>query len=108
MIRSSHHATGLHHARILRDARAQFLEARGPADYARRQARIAALPDTTFKGRALKVLRCHGVRGKGPHDCHVPESLLWILIDPHRYYCVFHHGDQLIERPVLTPREEPT
>ena len=99
-MRSSHQATGLHQARILRDARAQFRECRGEADYRRREAEIAALPSVTFKGRALKVLRCHGVRGKGPHDCHVPESMLWALMGLTHWCCVFHHGDQAMSLSV--------
>lgn len=95
-MRSSHGATAQHGARILRDAKEQFLEFRGREDYNKRAAAISRLPDAEFKGRALKVLRCHGVRGKGPHDCNVPESLLWILIDLNHWCCVFHHGDQLI------------
>lgn len=95
-MRSSHHATGLHEQRILRDARAAFLAFRGSASYDRRVAEIAALSDVEFKGRALKVLRCHGVRGKGPHDCNVPESMLWALISLAHFCCVFHHGDQVI------------
>lgn len=97
-MRSSHGAMAQHDARILQEAREQFLEFRGQAGYDRRAAEIAALPDATFKGRALKVLRCNGVRGKGPHDCNVPESLLRALISLTRWCCVFHHGDQLIER----------
>jgi hypothetical protein len=96
-MRSSHGARGQHQARILRDVRAVYREWRGQAAYDARAAEIAALPDVTFKGTPLKTLRCHGVRGKGPHDCNVPESLLWILMDLSNFCCVFHHGDQLIE-----------
>jgi hypothetical protein len=101
-MRSSHQATGQHQARILRDARVIYREWRGEAAEAERAEAIAALPSVTFKGRALKVLRCHGVRGKGPHDCNVPESLLWILMDLSHFCCVFHHGDQgLTKAPLL-------
>ena len=69
---------------------AEFL---GPEGVARRQAEIAALPTVQFKGRTLYTLRCHGTRGKGPHDVNVPESLLWQLIGLTRYRCVYHAGD---------------
>lgn len=94
-MRSSHHATNAHEFRILQDARLQFLEVRGLAEYAARQADVDALPHVVFKGRHLRTLRCHGTRGKGPHDCNVPESLLWALMDLRTFCCVFHHGDQL-------------
>jgi hypothetical protein len=106
-MRSSHQATGQHQPRILRDARAAFLSFRGRADYDRRVAEIAALPDVTFKGKALKVLRCHGVRGKGPHDCNVPETVLWSLMGLNNFCCVFHHGDQLIGASSPVPSAAP-
>ena len=94
-MRSSHGShTHVAHARILREARATFREFRGDADYVKRERAITALPSVVFQGRDLKTLRCHGVRGKGPHDCNVPESLLWVLIDLEHWCCVFHHGDQ--------------
>jgi len=93
-MRSSHGANSPHQQRVLRTARRAFLDFKGAAEYRRRAAEIAALPSIVFKGRALKVLRCHGVRGNGPHDCHVPESLLWALMALTPWCCVFHHGDQ--------------
>ncbi len=59
----------------------------------RRAEQIRALPTREWKGHTLYTIRCHGTRGKGPHDCHVPESLLWSLMDFRAYRCVFHAGD---------------
>ncbi len=103
-MRSSHGAhTHVASNRILREAREAFREIRGEDGYGQREAAIQALQATTFKGRDLRVLRCHGVRGKGPHDCNVPESLLWILIDLRNFCCVFHAGDQLIGSVSVSP-----
>lgn len=95
-MRSSHGATSRRETRILREAREDYRQFLGDAAFSQREAEIAALPSVEFKGRSLRALRCHGVRGKGPHDCNVPESLLWILIDLRHWCCVFHHGDQEI------------
>lgn len=51
---------------------------------------IAALPTVQWKGKTLKTLRCHGITGKGPHDCNVPEALLWALISLRDFRCVYH------------------
>lgn len=57
---------------------------------AHRASEIAALPTVEWKGRTLRTIRCHGETGRGPHDVHVPESLLWSLLDLQTYRCVFH------------------
>lgn len=89
----SHHGSTVvprHEDRILRETRAQFLDARGDADFGRRLFEIAQLPAVEWRGRTLYTLRCHGDYGKGPHDLNVPESLLWNLIGLTHYRCVFH------------------
>jgi hypothetical protein len=57
---------------------------------AERQAFIDSLPVVEWKGETLRTLRCQGRTGRGPHDQHVPEGLLWSLMDPHRWLCPFH------------------
>lgn len=85
---------GLHPARQAATAKAAFLELRGPGDAADRAAQIAALPTVDWKGRTLWTLRCHGTTGKGPHDVHVPEAVLWALIDFRAYCCPYHQGSR--------------
>jgi hypothetical protein len=70
--------------------RRNFREAYGAEDEARRALEIAKLPVVLWKGRTLHTIRCHGDYGKGPHDLHVPEALLWNLIDLGSYRCVYH------------------
>jgi hypothetical protein len=77
-------------ARQIARARAAFLMLRSPQDEARRVADIAALPTVAWKGRTLYTLRCEAGFGRGPHDQHVPESLLWGLIDFSHWHCPFH------------------
>jgi len=84
----------------LRTCREQFEAMRSPEQVAEREAYIASLPAVEWRGprgdkppRILRTLRCHGETGRGPHDVHVPESLLWALIDPTRYHCVYHPMD---------------
>jgi len=45
-----------------------------------------------WNGRAARSGRfaVKGSPGKGPHDLHVPESLLWALIDFRAFRCVYH------------------
>jgi hypothetical protein len=64
-----------------------------PGWEARRAAEIAALPTVEWRGRTLYTLRCHGTRGKGPHDVHLPERVLWSLIGLTHFRCVYHAGD---------------
>ena len=70
-----------------------YRDARGVDAETRRAAEIDALPRAEWKGRALRTIRCHGTSGKGPHDCNVPESMLWALISLSSFYCVYHHND---------------
>lgn len=90
-----------HQSRRVASARALFVEVRGEAAAAGRQAEIAALPSVVWRGRngdrpaqTLYTIRCHGRTGKGPHDCNVPESLLWSLMSIKEYYCVYHPRDR--------------
>lgn len=83
-------AIGLHHARRLATAQAAFREARGEAGYQRRAAEIAALPTREWKGETLHTLRCNGETGRGPHDVHLSEAVLWALINLRGYRCPFH------------------
>ncbi len=71
-------------------AQAAYLDIAGPERTAERAALIASLPVVEWRGRPLRTIRCTGLTGRGPHDMHVPESLLWSLIDPAQYRCVFH------------------
>jgi len=79
-----------HQARRIIDTRLAFVQMRGAVASEVRAAEIAALPEVTWKGRQLRTVRCHGTTGKGPHDVHVPESLLWVLIDTRWFYCPYH------------------
>lgn len=85
-------AVGLHPDRQDQRARDAFVELRGAADAAGRAAQIAALPTVIWKGRTLRTIRCHGTTGKGPHDVHVPDAVLWALIDLRAYCCPYHQG----------------
>lgn len=71
-------------------ARAAFREWRGDAETAQRAVEIARLPVVVWRGRQLFTVRCHGTTGKGPHDCNVPEALLWALIDLRAFRCPYH------------------
>lgn len=71
-------------------AKAAFVEWRGEADAAHRQAAIAALPIVEWKGKTLRTLRCQGETGRGPHDVNLPEQHLWALIDLRMFRCPYH------------------
>jgi len=88
------HGASAPHAQV-RTARnrAHYLEALGPVAEAVRAAEITALPAVVWKGRPLRTLRCCGTSGRGPHDCNVPEAMLWALIGLSQFYCVYHAGD---------------
>lgn len=76
-------------------ARAAF-EMFRPGESPHRARQIAALPVKDWKGRPVFQIRCHGTRGKGPHDVWVPEGVLWAHIDPFgaAFCCPYHAGDQ--------------
>jgi len=76
-----------------RRARVAFREFRGPTAEASRATEIATLPAVVWKGKHLRTIRCHGTTGKGPHDCNVPEGLLWALMSLDRFHCVYHPRD---------------
>ena len=71
-------------------ARAAFLEWRGPVEEAARAQAIQGLPTILWKGHTLYTIRCQGKTGRGPHVVHVPEHLLWALIDFRAYRCPYH------------------
>lgn len=75
-------------------AKSAFLDALGPVETLRRGFEIERLPHVWWKGKRLYTIRCHGTSGKGPHDCNVPEGLLWALIDLDSFLCVYHAGDR--------------
>ena len=83
-------ARSSHEQRILRESREFFRRVFGEKCEKRRAEEIAALTIVNWKGRRLRAIRCHGVRGKGPHDMNVPESVLWNLVDLDRFMCAFH------------------
>lgn len=80
----------LHPERFTLRAREAFIEIRGRAEARVRAKQIASLPIVEWRGQQLRTIRCHGTTGRGPHDRHVPEGLLWSLIDIGRYVCPFH------------------
>ena len=55
---------------------------------------LEKLPRVEWKGKRLYAIRCTGTSGKGPHDCNVPEGLLWQLLSLDAYLCVYHAGDR--------------
>ena len=79
---------------LARHARAQtaFVDAYGDEAACQRQAQINTLPAVEWKGKALRTIQCRGDYGKGPHGQHVPEYLLWSLIDVQYWLCPFHRG----------------
>lgn len=88
-------ATPLHRLeRQLVKAKAMYVEMCGPVSALMRECEIAALPTVKWKGKALRTIRCHGTSGKGPHDCNVPEGLLWSLMSLTAFLCVYHAGDR--------------
>ena len=58
-----------------------------------RQTEIAALESKDWKGKKVYKIRCHGTRGKGPHDVWYGEMMLWWLISLRDFVCPFHIGD---------------
>lgn len=93
----SHVAATPQHRQARQTARAReaFRDSLGPNAEMMRAAEIAALPSVTWKGKSLKTLRCHGTTGNGPHDCNVPEGLLWALLSLQDFHCVFHPREEL-------------
>lgn len=75
-----------------RRAHAAFVAVYGIEAATERQRQIEALPLITWKGKALRTIHCCGDYGKGPHAQHVPEHLLWSLIDVRYWLCPFHRG----------------
>lgn len=75
-------------------AKGAFLDALGPLETLRRGFEIERLPRVMWKGKTLRTIRCCGTSGKGPHNCNVPEGLLWALIDLKDFLCVYHAGDR--------------
>ena len=89
----SHHgktSTPKHEDAGLVRIRAQFVEWFGDAEAERRATAIATLPRVEWRGRTLYTIRCLGDFGHGPHDMHVPASLLWSLINVHHFFCPYH------------------
>lgn len=86
----SHLASSPHQAARARRARVAYREYLGGEAERQRAEQIAALPTVRWKGRRLKTIRCHGTTGKGPHDCNVPEGLLWALISLSGFHCAYH------------------
>ena len=92
----SHHGTTVipkHEEAIIIRVMVNFREIRGDDNYAERAAAISALPYKEWRGKVVHQIRCHGTRGKGPHDVWVAQSLLWNLISLDAYRCVYHAGD---------------
>lgn len=75
-------------------AKQAFIDVRGRIAAMERWVEILALPEVTWKGRTLRTIHCHGTSGKGPHDCNVPEGLLWSLMSLDGFLCVYHAGDR--------------
>lgn len=79
-------ATPRHRLNRQRDrAKALFVELCGEGSAFIREAEIAALPIVEWQGKTLRTLRCQGISGKGPHDCNVPEGLLWGTVEAPRF-----------------------
>jgi hypothetical protein len=89
----SHGAHAPHEQARCERTRAYYRDALGVESENLRAAEIAALPRAEWKGRQLRTIRCCGTSGKGPHDCNVPESMLWALIGLRPFYCVYHRDD---------------
>ena len=84
---------GLHVVAQAEKAKSAFVYERGFLAAIKRQSEIDALPSVEWKGKPLRTLRCHGTSGRGPHDCNVPEGLLWSLMDLGRWLCPYHVND---------------
>lgn len=80
---------GLHPDRQLQRSQAAFV-ALWPEQVLIREQEIQQLPSVEWRGRRLRTIRCAGDYGKGPHDVHVPESLLWSLIHVGQFRCPYH------------------
>ena len=89
----SHGVSAQHSDARLDRTKAAYIDARGFWAALDRQNEINALPRVEWKGKTLRTIRCHGTSGKGPHDCNVPESMLWALIALSPFYCVYHRND---------------
>ena len=84
-------AVGLHPRSQLAKAQEMFAVARPGEDAkCKREMEIEALPVVVWRGKRLRTIRCTGITGRGPHDCNVPEAMLWSLIDFRRFRCPFH------------------
>ena len=75
-------------------AKGLYAEMCGPVSTLIRESEIASLPRVEWKGKQLRTIRCHGTSGNGPHDCNVPEGLLWSLMTLKEFLCVYHAGDR--------------
>lgn len=89
----SHGASSPHADARLDRTKAMYEDMCGPVSTMIREAEIAALAVVPWKGRVLRTIRCHGTSGKGPHDCNVPEALLWSLMSLNHFRCVYHAND---------------
>ena len=94
-----------HEANRLVRYRRYYRDFSGEAEEVRRAREIDALPLVEWRGKHgtkppqwLRTIRCHGVTGKGPHDCNVPESLLWALMTLREFHCVYHPKEQQPDR----------
>lgn len=81
---------GLHPVAQTARAKAAYVAYRGIVAATARGEAISRLPVVEWKGRPLYTICCTGLRGKGPHEVNVPESLLWALIDLEHFLCPFH------------------
>lgn len=79
-----------YYVRCLRRAKEAFIETRGIAGVAQREADIAALPSKDWNGSQVFQVMCEGPFGKGPHVQFVPEYVLWSLIDLRHFMCAYH------------------
>jgi hypothetical protein len=81
-----------HHDRQLARARQYARELLTPAEYATREAEIAALPTVEWKGQHLRALACQGIVQRTGQPCvrNEPEAKLWALIALTSYRCEWH------------------
>lgn len=70
--------------------RAAFRQVRGAAGERARARAIARLPRVRWKDKRLCTMRCRADFGSGPHLVHVPEAVLWSLIDLRQFRCPWH------------------
>lgn len=90
----SHGAAAPHADARLDRTKSMYRDMCGPVSTLMRECEIATLPAVEWKGKTLRTIRCHGTSGKGPHDCNVPEALLWSLMSLKHFLCVYHSGDR--------------